>query len=356
MHPWVEEFNRTRIADRWLGKDWGRLRPDLDYEKFSSPDDSPGENKNRTFPHALGAGPAKPGKRYYEDVTTSPFGNDLLLELVRQAVLKEQLGRHDDPDLLCVSFSSNDLVGHGWGPDSQEVLDVTLRTDLIVKQLLETLDEQVGKGRYALVLSADHGVSPLPEASRARGLDARRINPKPLLEKAEAFLAGKFPQPNGDSVRPFESFGGDSIYLSPTWLRSANVSSPQAEAALADWLKGQPGILTAYTRTQLLRGIPAEDVIGQHVARSFDPDRSGDAILVTRPYDLLTDWLTGTTHGTPHEYDTHVPLLAFGPGIRPGVRTDAVTPQAAVAILALALGVKPPADAGAPVPGRLFTD
>ena len=94
---------------------------------------------------------------------TSPFGNDLLMDFAKRAVAAEKLGRGDAPDLLCVSFSSTDLVGHQYGPDSQEVLDATLRADRLVGQFLAFLDQEVGAGKYVMVIAADHGVCPLPE-------------------------------------------------------------------------------------------------------------------------------------------------------------------------------------------------
>src|SRR5262249_21806184 len=145
------------------------LRTDIDYTKYSGPDDMAGEGtginrkQGRVFPHPMSGGLTAPTKAYYETVCTSPFGNELLLDFAKAAIIGEQLGKHEESDLLTVSFSSNDLIGHVWGPDSHEVLDVTLRTDLIVKSLLNFLDDQVGKDRYVLILTADHGICPTPE-------------------------------------------------------------------------------------------------------------------------------------------------------------------------------------------------
>ena len=290
---------------------------------------------------------------YYGALYNSPFGDDVLLGLARRAIKAEQLGKHDRPDLLCLSFSSNDVIGHCWGPDSQEVLDVTLRTDVIIKQLLAALDRQVGKGRYVLVLTADHGVCPLPEATRHRGETASRIDTTALLTKAVAFLGATFHVPAEDN-RWLESTEGPWLYLNRALLARHHLKQSEVETALADWLARQPGILRAYTRSQLLKGIAAEDVIGQRVSRSFFPERSGDVRLIVKPNHLLTTRLTGTNHGTPHAYDTHVPLLVYGAGIRPGVRREAVTPLTAAAILARALEIKPPAKADAEVPADLF--
>src|SRR5205807_5376020 len=120
------------------------------------------------------------------------------------------------------------------------------------------------------------------------------------------------------------------------------------------WLARQPGIQAAYTRTRLVQGPFKNDAVGERVRLSFHPDHSGDVAVVVKPYYLVSTYLTGTTHGSPHAYDTHVPLVIYGPNIRAGVRKDAVTPQAAAVILAHALGIKGPAAADAPLPQGLF--
>jgi predicted AlkP superfamily pyrophosphatase or phosphodiesterase len=357
LHAWVEDFNGARPGDRWFAKDWTRLRGDTDYERYSSPDDQAGEGKGvlqgRTFPHPMNGGLKKPGKLSYEALYNSPFGNEMLLDLVKRAIDGEELGKHETPDLLSVSFSCNDPIGHCWGPDSQEVLDVTLRSDLIVKELLATLDAKVGKGRYTLVLTADHGVCPLPEVIRKQGKEADRIMPGELARDAEAYLDAKYGVGKGE-VHWFDDLVHPCVYLNQRALQKLGLQQSDVETALAGWLKKQPGIQAAYTRTQLLKGVPADDAVGQAVRRSFHPDRSGDVTIVVKPYYQLTPLLTGTGHGTPHPYDTHVPLIVFGPDVQPGIRKDKVVPQAAAAILARALGIKPPAMTEFAVPEGVF--
>jgi hypothetical protein len=362
-HPWVMEFNRNGAAERWHGKTWEHLRDDLDYAYWSGPDDAPGEGKGagkeqgRTFPHPFDVGPKRLKKDYHAAVANSPSGNELLLELTRRAIEEEKLGSRDMPDLLCISFSSNDLVGHIWGPDSQEVLDITLRTDRVIKELLELLDEQVGEGRYTLVLSADHGICPLPEASRAAGRHAIRIDPVALRKAAEAHLDELF----GAVTRTKEGKGGwieasvgSMFYLNRKLLSSRQVKQSDAEAALARWLVRQPGIAAAFARTDLVSGRPGSDPVRKQVLASFREDRSGDVTIVVKPYCLLITTLTGTTHGGPYEYDTHVPLIVFGPGVNAGVRDDLVSPEAVAVVLAHALRIKPPADARVQLPQGLF--
>jgi predicted AlkP superfamily pyrophosphatase or phosphodiesterase len=360
LHPWVEEFNRAGRADAWFGQTWDRLRPGLDYDRSSGPDDVRGEGlglvRKRTFPHPLTGGPQQLKSVYYNELYNSPFGNDLLLGLARRALEAEKLGSRAAPDLLCLSFSSNDAVGHCWGPDSQEVLDVTLRSDLIVKQLLEALDAQVGKGRYVLALTADHGVCPLPEVARSRGQEAGRIDASRLRAGALEHLNRTFP--GGEKgARWVEATAAEWFYLNRALLRQRGLDQSKVEESLAGWLRKQPGIQKAYTRSQLVAGVPPGDELGQRVRRSFHPGRSGDVAAVVKPYHLLAwPFQTGTHHGTPHAYDTHVPLLVYGPGVRRGVRHEAVTPLATAAILARLLGIKPPAGAQDPVPEGLVVE
>jgi hypothetical protein len=354
-HAWVADYNAGRPADRWFGKEWTRLDPRLDYEKYSGKDDAPGEGKGSaqgvTFPHPFDGGPKKSQAVYLEALYDSPFGNDLLLELAVRAIDAERLGRRDTPDLLCLSFSCNDPIGHTWGPDSQEVLDVTLRTDLIVRDLLAALDAKVGRGRYVLALTADHGVCPLPEAARGQGKDAGRVTSGLLNARANEFLVGKF---GGDArTRYVEAAIHPWVYLNHELLRAKGLKPADVEEALAQWLAGQNGIQAAYTRTQLIAGVAKDDEMGRMVRRSFHPDRAGDVGVVMKPYWIMYG-LTGTTHGSPHPYDTHVPLLVYGPGVKAGTHKERVRPQAAAGILARALGIKPPADAEEPVPQGLF--
>jgi hypothetical protein len=199
LPEWVKEFNDGRPADAWFNKDWTPLRCDVD-RKYYWPSDKQwagdGIRQGAAFPHPTTGGLDALGPRYYDALISSPFGNELLLALAKRAIEKEGIGTGDASDLLMLSFSSNDYIGHAWGPDSPEVLDVTLRTDLLLKELLDYLDAKVGKGRYVLVLSADHGVCPLPEVTEARRKadpscalpEARRLNLDLLYKDAEAFL------------------------------------------------------------------------------------------------------------------------------------------------------------------------
>jgi hypothetical protein len=367
LHPWVTKFNQEKSSDRWFGQNWDRLNPNLNYARYSGPDEVAGEDEGahqgRSFPHPIGAA-KKLGSEYYSALANSPFGNQVLLDLACRCIEEEQLGKHSVPDLLIISFSSNDLIGHCWGPDSQEVLDVTLRSDLIIRDLLRFLDQNVGQGNYVVAMSADHGICPLPEVTRSQGRIADRIPPMPLMASIEQHLQQTYgnaadkqhesDKKAGQPARWIETANDAGIYLNQRLFESLHLDLDSVANELANWISQQPSIQTAYSRQQLSGNLPAYDEIGRRVQKSFHPERSGDVMIVFKPYDLLTSRRTGTNHGTPHPYDTHVPLLIFGPGIKAAKRTDPVTPQAIAAILAHAIGVPAPAAAEAPVPDRLF--
>jgi predicted AlkP superfamily pyrophosphatase or phosphodiesterase len=363
-HGWADAFNQRRPADAWFHATWDRLHPAALYDRYAGPDDADGEpKKDRVFPHRLDGGLQQPGDKYYKALYASPFGNDLLLDFALAAVEGEQLGSRDVPDLLCVSFSCNDTVGHAWGPDSHEVLDCTLRTDLLLKRLFQELDSRVGKGRYVVVLSADHGVCPLPQTARAQGWEARHLDAGLLEKKAEEYLQAAFPGPDaglaleatGKEFGRIQYLINDSFYLRNDWLKARRVPRDRAEELLADWARSRPEVAGAWTRTHLLSE-PPTDVIGQHVRRSFHPERSGDVMLVFKPYHFVWSLTEGTTHGSPYPYDTHVPLMVYGPKAEPGVRYDAVSPEACAVILTQAFGLSPPRDAAVGVPPKLFKE
>jgi predicted AlkP superfamily pyrophosphatase or phosphodiesterase len=358
VHSWVAEINKEHPADRWFGTKWERLRPDLDYARYSSPDDTPGEDsgwgQGRTFPHPTTGGLEEVGESYYEAVGNSPFGNDLLLDLAKRAIAGEHLGAGDDPDLLCLSFSANDTIGHCYGPDSQEVLDITLRSDGTVRELLDYLDRQVGRGQYVIAVSADHGVCPLPNVASSQGKDAGYAPWDDWVKNSTTFLNEKHLS-KGGKERWVEAQADEWLYLNRRVLKARNLDEAVVEQELADWFARLPGVEKVYTRQQLLSGSLKDDPIGLAVKRSFDPERSGDVNVILKPYYLVGKKMgTGTTHGSPHPYDTHVPLLLSGPGIEPGVYKEAVTPQIVTALLAHGLGIKPPVDAEARVPESMI--
>ena len=377
-HKWVDEFNKSKKADAWFGKEWTKFKPGLDYDAIAGADDGVGEGKGSvqgvTFPHPTNGGLKIVGKKYFEALANSPFGNEVLLDFAKVCIAEEKLGQHEAPDLLTLSFSSNDLIGHTWGPDSQEVFDTTLRSDAIVESLMKYLDITVGEGKYAVMLTADHGICPLPEFAAKQGLDAKRVsgltfNGGGLIGGAEKFLRDTFgaiekPKDEADPKAPtryLESVPAPYVYLNHRLLEAKKLKPDDVAAALAENLRKQDGVMKVYTHATLKAGkVDKDDAIDVRVLRSFHPDRSGDLCVVLKPYHLISAvtlgeiFSTGTNHGSPHEYDTHVPLLVYGPGVIGGTRVEAVTPLHSAAIGAYFLGTRTPRDAEYGLPKSLL--
>ncbi|HKG14061.1 MAG TPA: alkaline phosphatase family protein, partial [Pyrinomonadaceae bacterium] len=158
LPEWVTRFNASKPSDKFFGAKWERLLPAAEYERRAGPDDAPwerGDGKlSHTFPHVLTGGLSKPGPEFYDALSYSPFTNDVLADFAGQALTGERLGEDDDADVLTVSFSANDIVGHRYGPYSQEVMDVTLRVDRQIARLLDLVDARVGLRNTVVAFTA----------------------------------------------------------------------------------------------------------------------------------------------------------------------------------------------------------
>lgn len=366
---WAVEFDKSGFAKQFFNQTWGRFRPELDYTTLIGPDDGLGEGtgikQGKVFPHPMNAGLDSIGPDYYKALANSPFGNDVLWEAAKAAVEGEKLGQDDTPDLLVISYSSNDLIGHTWGPDSHEVFDVTLRSDQLVADMLTYFDKTVGAGQYTMLITSDHGVAPNPEIAAARGSSGQRLSAKPIIEGLNKHINSQFAEALGktdakEKINWIENASPPHIYLNLRLLKDKGLEVNKVAESAAEWLSQQNGIQIAFTRQQIMaaKADPNfledkdEDLL-RSVRKAFHPDEAGEISFVTEPFAIFTSD-TGTTHGSPHSYDTHVPLLIYGPGIPGGERNERVTPQHATPITALYLGVKPPQANEYELPNTLF--
>jgi hypothetical protein len=360
LHPWVSDFNSTRPADKWFSESWDRFRPGLDYKTaVGQPDDAAGEGygfngQGRTFPHKFSGKLPAPAKSYYDAVECSNAGNELLFHLATRAIAAEKLGQGETVDLLCLSFSSNDLIGHIWGPDSWEVFDITLRSDKLIADLLAFLDKTLGKDRYTLVISADHGVCPIPEMEKnPYTATARRLPVADVYGELTKALNTTFGTVPGKPTAWFdvgESKDQDRvwpwIYLNHTAIAARGQKLEQVADYIREWLAGRDYIETAFTRKQIESETFAPWSFGSKVKLAYHPDRCGDVIAIPKLGVLVTNYPTGTNHGSPQPYDSHVPVLAVGAGVPAlGKKEQKVSSLIVAPILAKALGIDPPKDA-----------
>ena len=363
LPPWVTTFNATRSADKYFGAKWERLLPEDEYVKRAGPDSTPWEvvsssGDTNAFPHTITGGATAVGQAYYWALDYSPFSNDILVSFAQQAIVNERLGQDDDTDVLTVSFSANDYVGHRYGPYSQEVMDVTLRIDRQIATLLDFVDARVGLSNTVVALTADHGVSPIPEHAAILGLGGARLKTADLFTAVSKALSakynpqGKSPDPSADYLLKYsegafkrEYFINGNLYFDYDALRRDGVNVEEISQVVVAAALTVPGVARAFSRTQLLRGATSiTDPIERRVLHGFSPARSGDVVVVAEPFKYLGDTITAT-HGSAYSYDTHVPTIIMGTGVKPGQYFEAATPADIAPTLSALLRITPPSNA-----------
>jgi hypothetical protein len=324
LPEWVRRFNERKPADAHAGASWQALSPPS---------------------VSLGTFPAERGTALYNAVYGSPFGNELLLEFAGALLTRERLGTDDATDVLSVSFSSNDSVGHTYGPDSPQVRDIAIRTDRTIGRLLNQIDDAVGLQHTLVVFTADHGVAPLPELLRERSLPGGRMTTRELFEPVQQALAARF-----GAGQWLLATAGSSPYLNDDLIAKLQLDASEVRRVAAAAVARVPHVARVYTRDDLLRGDVPDDRIGSRVLRGFNAQRSGDLEIILEPY-----WIRqaqGTTHGTPYGYDAHIPLILMGRGVRAGEYSDHAALNDLAPTLATLVGVEIPAGSA----GRVLSE
>ena len=365
LPKWVADFNSSHPADKYFGALWERLLPEAEYLKRAGADSPPWEDIGKVpgdtnaFPHKITGGGSGAGRDFYGAFEYSPFSNDLLLSFAEQALVNEQLGQDDDTDVLTVSFSADDYVGHRFGPYSQEVMDVTLRVDRQIGALLDFVGTHVGLTNATVIFSADHGMAPIPEHATALGLSGGRVQNTDVLAAIRRSLnarynpQGKSPDPTADYILKYSDDGkikdgltNGNLYFNFEALKRDGVNLEEIEQVACQAALTVPGMARCFTRAQLLHGtVSLSDPIERRALHGFYPRRSGDVIVVQEPFKYLIEYTITATHGSPYSYDTHVPLIIMGAGFKPGRYFQAATPADIAPTLAALLRVQAPSNA-----------
>jgi hypothetical protein len=338
-HPaWVDAFNAARPADRWFRGEWRPLLPDAAYAP-SLPDDQPwfGERVGHLPMRFAPASQAAPDAAYYDLLVGSPFVDQMTLEFALAAVEGEKLGRDAVPDLLAVSLSGHDLVNHAWSAESRLSHDHLLQLDRKFQEFFRQLDARVGRGNYVAVFTSDHGFMPAPGGRLAQGLPAGRVPGRELVAAVNTELERRFGVP-----RLIKFLSASSLVLDRAVAAQAKLDPEAVLLAARDALAAQPAVGVAYTRGELESGSRVGAPFFEAMQRTWNRELSGDVQFALRPY-----WMFGpavATHGSPYDYDTHVPLMFWGPRwIRPGAVSDRVEMVDLAPTLARLLRVPAPA-------------
>jgi predicted AlkP superfamily pyrophosphatase or phosphodiesterase len=347
LPKWVVDWNAQKKIDPFFGKAWTLSVPPAALKRLWTPGNQHASNPSglgTSFGpngHKIDGGLPAPGPAFYKAFTTTPYANDYVLNTARELIRREGLGMDAIPDILAINLSSNDYIGHSYGPDSAEVLDVTVQTDRQLSRFFQFLASTVpgGLANVTIVVTADHGVSPIAAETREAGIPAGTYMDKAIGDAVEAALVAEL------GAGPWtKKLVEANYYLDLDALKAKNVPVARAEEIAAAAFRAQPGIYAAFTRTQILEGRMLDNDIAQRVSRSFHPKVSGNVVIVPEPYWMpgYSTPATGTTHGSPYAYDTSVPLLLAGFGIRPGRYTQRVSTLDTAPTLSDILGILQP--------------
>jgi len=344
LPDWVEDFNNSGKAKTYL-KTWNTLK-DIDSYKESGVDENNFEfgyqgKETATFPYDLKALASENGE--YELIKATPFGNDLTAEFAKVAIKGEALGKDDITDVLTLSFSSTDYVGHNFGVNSKEIQDTYLRLDLALADFLKYLDQTVGEGEYTVFLTADHGGVDVPSYLKSRKIPSGYFDDVAGNKNIEEFVREEF---KVDSL--IQNISNSQIFLDYKVMFEEALDAHKVQQKIAHYLLQQKSISRVYTREQLQSGSFTKG-ISSLIQNGFNQERSGDVAFVLDPgYIMYPE--KGTTHGSGFIYDTHVPLIFFGKGIKQGSSLErTVIPDIAPTMSAMLGNSFPDASTGKPL-------
>ena len=315
LPDWVTQFNDEKLFMTYINKGWDLLKPIETYNE-SLADENPYEGKlngaNPVFPYNL---KEMLEKKNAEILRATPFGNDLLAEFAKKAIENEELGKDAFTDFLAVSFSSTDYVGHNLGPRSIEVQDVYLRLDLTIADFLNYLDKTVGKGNYLVFLTADHAGAENPLYLKDKKYNVDNVFPKDILKGLKKFSVDAFGE---DLVVNCSNF---NLFFNKEIIKTKGLELPKVKQAFKEYLMTQEQVKRAYTEEEILAS-NGTDFYLDCIAKGYDATEDGDMVILNKPGYIDHFIATGTDHGTPYSYDTHVPLIFYGWNIPKGETHD----------------------------------
>lgn len=340
---WLEAFNKLGLPDKYMTQVWS---PTFPIEKYteSGPDMNPYESKLKgsekpVFPYNLSV--MKKAYGNYDGLTLTPFGDLFLTEMAKAAIDGEKLGKGEYTDFLCVSYSTPDKVGHEMGPNSVEIEDIYIRLDKVLEDLFKKLDQSVGSGNYLVFLTADHAIPDVPQYLTDNKIPAGYVSANNIQARLSDYMKDYFP----DKELILDLFN-EQVFLNHEVFsedpRKGGVDLMVTTELISNFLVKEKGIASVYSKSLIRQGNFSEGGYKGMVIRGFHPKRSGDIAFIFEPNWIEYGKIQGTDHGSPYTYDTHVPILFYGKGIKPGrsVQYHSITDIAAT--LAVMLKIKFP--------------
>jgi predicted AlkP superfamily pyrophosphatase or phosphodiesterase len=328
LPKWAQDFNGGNRAAKYWDRDWKNNNGDV----------------LRSTTHRKGKDGSDAG--FYEVVGSTPWANEYEFEFAKDLVVYENLGAGQSTDVLVVSLSPNDILGHQVGPDSPEMAAMALALDRELADFFNFLGHQVGLANTWIALSADHGISALPEAAKKLRIPAANLDGGKLEARINALLTAKFFPGHAAS---YVKLDYPLAWLDPDPFAAAHVKQHDAETAAGEAMK-QAGLRDYFTKSQLAEGKVPDTPWGKKFLHSYSPAGSWFVMGVPEPYTVGP--AQGTDHTSPYTYDTHVPLAFYGLPFRPGTYRTHAEPVDLAVTLASLLGINAPTHAV----GRVLTE
>ncbi|MFC5285400.1 alkaline phosphatase PafA [Pedobacter alpinus] len=336
LPAWVDVFNNQKLAEKYIKQDWNTLYPIETYTQ-SSADNNLYEGKLKgeekpIFPHAT----SKMLNGSYSAVRNTPYGNTLTFDFAKETLKNEQMGKGDYTDFLALSLSSTDYIGHQYGLNAIEIEDTYLRLDKEIEDFLNTLDATVGKGEYTVFLSADHGAAHNPLFLTDNKIPAGLWPSSTILKSLNVELEKEFKQP-----KIALSFSNYQVSFNNKLIESNKLDADKIKEFSIKFLNKQEGVANAIDMEKVsIASIP--ESIKTLIINGYNRERSGAIQILLKPGLFSGYGTTGTTHGSWNPYDTHIPLVFMGWGIKHGSLNRKTTMADIASTLAALLHIQEP--------------
>lgn len=340
LPAWAKAFNDQHYADKYFGKPWQRSLPETEYSA-STRDDYPYEKAPagdaKAFPHTITGGARQVGEEFYSAFGATPWANQMTCDFAKEALDKEFLGQHPEPDMLSISLAAGDELNQSYGPYSQEAEDLVLKMDQSLSSLFQHIDSKVGLSNTLIVFTAAHGTMPIPEFLKERRMNSGRLDPKTLKTQLDAGLDAQVAADDW-----IDDFSPPNVYLKLETLEKQKVRQADLEAVAARVAKAIPGVGDVLCRHQLILNQVTSGGNAEAQRRSYYWNRSGELLIYPKPGYVFASDTAGTSSGSPFAYDSQIPLILSGSSIRPGRFTQTVSPIDIAPTVTSILGIEAP--------------
>jgi predicted AlkP superfamily pyrophosphatase or phosphodiesterase len=312
LPTWLTNYNNAHIVDSFYKLGWNLSLPNSVYEANCDADQNDYESapfgkEMKGFPYNLSGFVGKD----YGKIASTPYGNNLVMDVASQTLINEKMGLDDFTDLLAVSFSSPDYIGHSFGPNSWETLDGYIKLDELLAQFFTLLDKQVGKNNYTIFLTADHAVANVPGFMQKHHLPGVVMSDDGVKVELSKLLTTK-----GINPKVISAISEFNIYYNHNLMDSLQISQDKLTNIITSYLEAKSYILQVVdSRKAAIAPLPQN--IRERIVNGYNPQRSGDLVFITKS-GYVGGGNTGTGHGVFYNYDAHIPLLFYGNGIKKG--------------------------------------